>query len=184
MIYSILIFRDSKVVHFEDFQQSTEAQQSLLSFSPKSGPEVSHDHHLLMGMLSAASGIASMLSPGENLNRFESLSTPEYRLDFFETPTGYKFVVLSAPNPSVSRADVRAEFERLYSLLFVPLVVRNPLFDPTQLTGNLRSSHCHVFVDELRNHFQSLTRKQPADPADHSQAPQVMRHTLSQPSLI
>lgn len=155
-----------------------------MSFSPKDSTNTSNDHHLLIGMLSAVSGISAMLSPGNITNKVESLSTPEYRLDYFETITGYKFVVISEPNPSVPRADIRAEFERLYSLLFVPLVIRNPLFDPTKVSGNLRDSHCHVFVDELRNQFQSLTRKPAPETPYYPQAPQVMRPTSLQTSLI
>ena len=142
---------------------------------------------LVVGMLSAISGMVTMLSPGDSGNRFEGYSTPEYRLDFYETVTGYKFVVLSEPNPNVKSSEVRADFERLYSLLFVPLVIRNPLFNPRKLTGNLRDSFCHVFLDELRNHFHSLLNTQ-TDPVPNIPAPQAQfgyRQTFTaSPSLI
>ena len=154
MIYSVLIYRENKIVHFEELYKAGTDSPNLVSLSPKADSESVHNNHLMMGMLSAITGIVSMLSAGDPGNRFETLITPEYRLDYYETLTGYKFVVLSNAGNRASISAVRSEFERLYSLLFVPLVIRNPLFDPKHLTGNLNDSNCHVFIAELKHHFQ------------------------------
>ena len=158
MIYSLLIYRGKSIVHYEDFQAGTD-DNALLSFSPKvQDNNKQHNLRLIMGMIAGVTGMISMLSGPGSTNTFESFTTPEYRLDYYETVSGYKFVVMSPPNPHVDPVDVRADFDRLYSLLFVPLVIRNPLFDPVNPTGDLRHSHCLAFVEELRNHFRSLTR--------------------------
>ena len=183
MIYSILIYRDNKVIHFEEMIPVPSNSANLMAFSPKSNLPSGDSHHLLMGMVSAACGIASMLAPGEESNKFESLFTPEYRLDFFETVSGYKFLVLSAPTTTATREDVIGEFERLYNLLFVPLVIRNPLFNPSKLSGNLLDSSCHVFVQELRKHFQCFDRV-PAPPQLVPPRPLPAAPTFTQTSLI
>lgn len=169
MIFLIVIYRGNKIVHQEFFKQSTPPGNGgdLVSFSPKSGVDTTHNEKLLMGMLSAVNGIVAILASGDSSTKLEALSTPEYRLDYFETISGYTFVVLSKPS-SVDTAVVRAEFEKLYNLLFVPLVIRNPLYSPTQSTGSLYDANCQVFVEELRNHFQCL-RQPLGDEFFHSQ---------------
>lgn len=153
MIYSISIFKGRELVHHEPVHYKTAA----LDTDAKK---------LLVGMLSAVSGIVAMLSGSEPSAKFEVLTTSEYRIDYHETPTGYKFVVMSDLSLTLTRAEIRGEFDRLYKLLFVPLVVRNPFFKPNILTGDLRDSHCDVFISELRNHFQGFNRKPPIpDPA-------------------
>ena len=154
MILSVIIFRQNKIIHKEVFhnQDKSIVSTDLMAFSPKSSDESSNSDQLLMGMLSGVTGMVSMLSGG-TFSRFESFSTPEYRLDYYESLTGYTFVVLSSPS-LVESQIVQKELEKLYSLLFVPLVIRNPLFNPTQLTGSLLDSHCDVFISELRNQFQ------------------------------
>ena len=157
--------------------------------STKSSNGIRETNRFLMGMLSAVSGIVSMLSPGDESNKFETLSTSEYRLDFFESLTGYKFVVLSEPNDSISRFDVRAEFEKLYNLLFVPLVIRNPMFDPNALVGSLLEAKCDVFIEELRRHFQVFNRRlvlgstSPAS-TPNPPPPKVLTTTFQPHSLI
>lgn len=156
MIYSVIIYRNTKLVHHETLSRTRADDSNLLSFSPKSSNDLDHTYHLIMGMLSAVGGIVGLLSGGSQESRFETLLTAEYRLDYYDTISGYKFVVLSDPLTVLDEAAVRSDFERLYSLFFVPLVIRNPLFDPSRVSGNLNDSSCHVFVSELRNHFQSF----------------------------
>ena len=158
MIYSLLIYREKSIIHFEGFRLNDSSNDPLLSLSPKATDYKEHSLRLIMGMMSGLTGMIAMLSGPNSSSKFESFTTPEYRLDYYETVSGYKFVVMSPPNPHVSQVDIRADFDRLYSLLFVPLVIRNPLFDPEKPTGNLRDSHCLAFVEELRTHFRSLAR--------------------------
>ena len=166
------------MVHFEEFAQAHDTSTSLISFSPKSGQNKDERLRLVIGMLSAVGGMIGMLSGPESSNQFETYTTSEYRLDYFETVSGYKFVVMSSPNPYVTRTEVRADFDRLYQLLFVPLVIRNPLFDPKRISGDLRDSHCHVFLSELRTHFRSLT-KPGDDPVGHVRTPLVQTSQVS-----
>lgn len=160
MIYKILIYRGKKIIHVESLQSSASSDNLLISSSPKSCQDDNENVRLTIGMLAGIAGMVAMLSPSDVSNRFESYVTPEYRLDYFETVTGYIFVVLSDPREQVVNSEVRADFERLYNLLFVPLVIRNPLFDPKRFSGDLRDSNCDVFLSELRNHFHSLLKSE------------------------
>jgi hypothetical protein len=177
MIYSIIIYRDNDMIHTEWINRSSEDMSSLPSFSPKSSVKSSHSEKLVVGMLSAICGIVSMLSPDDIGNKFECFITPGYRLDYYETQTRYRFVVISEPDPTISISEVRGEFEKLYNLLFIPLVLRNPLFHPRALTGDLRESHCHAFVDELRTHFQSFSRGFSSSQITYAGSPQVPQIT-------
>ena len=148
MIYSVVIFRDNNIVHHERFVPDSE----------QSTHQSDHGDRLLLGMISAVRGIVGMLSADSPTNKFESLTTPEFRLDYYETQTGYGFAILSKAGLPVNPLEIRSEFEKLYNLLFIPLVIRNPLFHPRHLTGNLRDSSCFAFLGELKTHFQSFTR--------------------------
>ena len=152
MIYSVVIFRDNQIIHHERFGR--DMKQSLEAFQ--------HSEKLLLGMISAVRGIVGMLSADNPTNKFESLTTPEFRLDYYETLTGYSFVVLSQAGIPVNSSEIRSEFEKLYNLLFIPLVIRNPLFNPRNLSGDLRDSSCFAFLGELKNHFQSFSRSVPS----------------------
>jgi hypothetical protein len=147
MIYSISIFKGRYLIHQELFGDSQNA-------------DCTDSNKLLAGMTSAICGILSLLSSDGSQSKFEGFTTPEYRLDYFEASSGYTFIVVSDKNSTASRHDVRVEFERLYKLLFVPLVIRNPLFNPDSITGNLRDSQCSVFIGELRQHFRILKGNQ------------------------
>ena len=151
MIYSIVIFRDNQIIHHETLcKQNAESQKASRN-----------SEKLLLGMISAVRGIVSLLSGDNSGNKFECLSTPEFRLDYYETLTGYSFAVLSKAGIIVNSGELRLEFEKLYNLLFIPLVIRNPLFHPRKLSGDLRDSCCFAFVGELKNHFKSFTRDAP-----------------------
>lgn len=54
---------------------------------------------------------------------FTSYTTPQYKLHLFETPTGFKFVLLSDPTSDSLRFILR----QLYMGPFLEYVVRNPL---------------------------------------------------------
>lgn len=75
---------------------------------------------------------------------FTSYTTPQYKLHLFETPTGYKFVLLSDPTSDSLRFILR----QLYMGPFLEYVVRNPLV-------NLDSREEGIDNDQVR-HFWSL----------------------------
>lgn len=56
---------------------------------------------------------------------FTSYRTPTYKFHLFETPTNYRFVLLSDP----SSDSLRFVLRQIYTGPFVDYVVRNPLVD-------------------------------------------------------
>lgn len=69
-----------------------------------------------------------MSNPGTIADRddlFTSYRTPTYKFHLFETPTNYRFVLLSDP----SADSLRFVLRQLYTGPFIEYVVRNPLLD-------------------------------------------------------
>lgn len=57
---------------------------------------------------------------------FLSYKTSKYRLNYFETPSGVKFVLNT--DFSVNHPLVRDLLKNLYSQIFVEYVVKNPMY--------------------------------------------------------
>lgn len=58
-----------------------------------------------------------------DLNRFLSYRTGEYKLHYYETPTSMKFVMLS----DIKTQSLRVVLHQIWANLYVEYVVRNPL---------------------------------------------------------
>lgn len=56
------------------------------------------------------------------------LRTNKYALHHFETNTGLKFVVTS----DLETAPLSQELKDIYSNIYVPLIVKNPLINPRE----------------------------------------------------
>jgi hypothetical protein len=66
---------------------------------------------------------------------FTSFKTPSYKLHYFETLTGYRFILLSDP----SSDSLRFVLRQLYTGPFVEHVVRNPLIQMDDRTRGVDS---------------------------------------------
>lgn len=86
------------------------------------------DRKLVFGLLFSLKQFAQKLSPEEHTKGLKSLSTPSYTLHHFESVTGYRFVLNTVKIESVDLQDELHGFlGKLYSEVFVPLVVMNPV---------------------------------------------------------
>ncbi|KAJ1720430.1 TRAPP complex subunit bet5 [Coemansia erecta] len=67
---------------------------------------------------------------GGNPGGFMSFATNTYRLHYYESPTGVKFVV----NTDVATTNMQPALEMIYRNIYVEYVVKNPLFhvDPSK----------------------------------------------------
>lgn len=65
--------------------------------------------------------------------------TGSYTLHLYETPTGYRFVMLSDNDIS----DLKPQLRQIYSDIFVPYVIKNPLY---KLNSPIE---CELFVTKL-----------------------------------
>ena len=87
-------------------------------------------------------------SPVECDGTFKHYTTTAYKLHFFETPTGIKFVLLSEPKVD----SLVEELKKLYSL-YVDYVVKNPLYalgDPIE---------CQLFVDNVDSFIKKISKR-------------------------
>ena len=66
---------------------------------------------------------------------FTSFKTPSYKLHYYETQTGYRFILLSDP----SSDSLRFVLRQLYSGPFIEHVVRNPLVQMDDRTRGVDS---------------------------------------------
>mmetsp|Transcript_43240 Transcript_43240/g.78686 ORF Transcript_43240/g.78686 Transcript_43240/m.78686 type:complete len:148 (-) Transcript_43240:59-502(-) len=77
---------------------------------------------------------------------FVSYTTTQYKFHYFETLTGYRFVLTTDPTV----ADQQDLLRSIYTDLFVEHVVRNPMY---HLGEDV--SKCTIFVVKLRNCLQT-----------------------------
>uniref|UniRef100_A0AAX7VLH9 Trafficking protein particle complex subunit n=1 Tax=Astatotilapia calliptera TaxID=8154 RepID=A0AAX7VLH9_ASTCA len=77
---------------------------------------------------------------------FLSFQTSKYRLHYYETPSGLKFVL----NTDLSVTNARDTLQHIYSNLYVELIVKNPVCTSTQtLESELFSSRLDAFIRAL-----------------------------------
>ena len=74
-----------------------------------------------------------------------SYTTSTYKLHFHETPTGYKFVMLSDPNADSLRFVLR----QIYTGPFITHVVSNPLVEMDSRTEGIDNEQFRKAVDGL-----------------------------------
>lgn len=70
---------------------------------------------------------------GGDEDEFISYRTGEYKLHYYETPTGMKFVILTDTKTS---DNLRVVLHQIWANLYVEYVVRNPL-SPVEHPGGL-----------------------------------------------
>lgn len=83
------------------------------------------------------------MGPDQGFHRF---ATDAYACHQLETPTGYRFALLTDPGA----ADLRAPLWHLYSELFVGFGLRNPLYTPgTPITNAGFATEVERFLRSL-----------------------------------
>lgn len=100
----------------------------------------------MYGMIFSIKSLLSRLSTVSSKESFTSYSTSKYKLHFFETATGLKFVL----NTDTSVGNLTDTLRNIYSKVYVEYVVRNPLCK----TGEPIS--CDLFTSELDTYVKSL----------------------------
>ena len=80
---------------------------------------------LLFGLLFSLRRTATKMSPKDKPGMFSNLTASGYKLHFYQTITGYMFVLLTPSNAK----NLRNKLIQFYSQCFLPNVVMNPLYD-------------------------------------------------------
>jgi hypothetical protein len=64
------------------------------------------------------------MSPNGKPGIISSFTTSTYKMHFFQTATGYMFVLMTSPGVG----NLTAKFQKFFREVFLPTVVMNPLY--------------------------------------------------------
>lgn len=100
----------------------------------------------MYGMIFSIKSLLSRLSTNSKKEGFVSYKTSKYKLHFFESATGLKFVL----NTDVSVGNLSEALWHIYSKIYVEYVVKNPLCKPGEwITSDLFSSELDSYIQSL-----------------------------------
>ncbi|KAG8728299.1 TRAPP subunit bet5 [Ceratobasidium sp. 428] len=99
---------------------------------------------LVYGVLLSLRHMAQKLS-GRPDEAFSSYTTSTYKLHYFETMSGYKFIMLTDPSADALRFILR----QIYTGPFIEHVVRNPLSELDSRTRGIDNPHFRAATDKL-----------------------------------
>eukprot|EP00762_Andalucia_godoyi_P005157 ANDGO_03922.mRNA.1 Trafficking protein particle complex subunit 1 len=102
-------------------------------FRPRKTNSDVEDQKLMYGMYYSLRAFCKTISPIPGCAGFSSYSTKKYKLSYFETLSGYKFILTTDPGAG----DLKEVFQYLYGTIFVENVTMSPRFVPGgSLDGN------------------------------------------------
>ncbi len=96
------------------------------------------DQKLMYGLIYSLKTFVKGIAPKEG-ETFQSFNTSTYKLHFFESPTGFKFIFLTDTNAG----DLDSHLVEIYTKFFVPFVISNPLYELH------KKVNCYLFTENL-----------------------------------
>ncbi|ESO02365.1 hypothetical protein HELRODRAFT_161625 [Helobdella robusta] len=135
-IYNIYIFnRAGTCLYYHEWNRKK-----------RSGMSQEEEFKLMFGMLFSLKSFVSRLSPTDQIQGLSSYRTSQYKLNFYETPSGLKIIL----NTDFSVGNIKDTLHQLYSQVFVEYVVKNPICDQDQpIKSELFNSKLDEFVKSL-----------------------------------
>ncbi|KAH8118981.1 TRAPP complex subunit bet5 [Phellopilus nigrolimitatus] len=114
---------------------------------PSQGSALSFDEEakLVYGVILSLRNLMKKLSKRDE--SFTSYRTSAYKMHLYETPTLYKFVLLSDPKADASA--VRFALRQIYAGPFLEYVVRNPLMPMDSRDQGIDNEYFRASVDRL-----------------------------------
>jgi hypothetical protein len=87
---------------------------------------------LVYGVLFSLKQMIPSLSPADQIveEGIRSLSTKAFTLHSFESPTGYRFALVTAVATPQLQVEARAALEKIFAEVFVDLVMLDPSYKP------------------------------------------------------
>ena len=99
----------------------------------------------MFGFLFSLKQTVAKLSPKKG-GGFYACSTSNYRLHYFETASGLRFVLTT----DLAATDMREALRHVYSQIYVETVTKNPLYTPGEPIT------CPAFTQTLERYMMSL----------------------------
>ena len=78
---------------------------------------------LMYGMIFSMKSFTQKMSPMDMKTGFQNIQTSRYKLHYYETPSGLKFIM----NTDLTVDNMRVHLHQMYSSIYVEYVVKNPL---------------------------------------------------------
>ncbi|XP_041354123.1 trafficking protein particle complex subunit 1-like [Gigantopelta aegis] len=85
--------------------------------------EKDQEYKLMYGMIVSIKSFVSRISPYDMKDGFQTFKTNKYKLHFYETPSGLKFIM----NTDLSVPNIKDVLQQIYSSIYVEYVIKNPL---------------------------------------------------------
>ena len=103
----------------------------------------------MYGMIFSLKSLISRLSITSAKEGLVGYTASNYKLHYFETPTGFKFVM----NTDTSVGNIQDVLRNIYAKIFVEYVVRNPVARPGEAVDS------ELFAAKLDDYVQDLSFK-------------------------
>ena len=113
---------------------------------PAGVKDMKEEHKLMFGFLFSLKQLVGKMSPKKG-GGFYACSTNAYKLHYFETASGLRFVLTT----DLAAADMREALRYIYSQIFVEYLTKNPLYQPGELIS------CPLFIQKLGLYLDSLS---------------------------
>lgn len=138
-IYNLYLFdRNCTCLYYKEWQRQKEA-----------GISKDEEFKLMYGMIFSIKSLISRLSVTSAKEGLIGYTASNYKLHYFETPTGFKFVM----NTDMSVDNIQDVLRNIYARIFVEYVVRNPVALPGQPVKS------ELFIAKLDEYVQNLSFK-------------------------
>ncbi|KAI0743923.1 snare-like protein [Daedaleopsis nitida] len=124
---------------------TSQLQSPIAPLPPQPTSNLSFDEEakLVYGVVLSLRNMIKKLSGKDE--QFVNYQTSTYKLHLYETPSGYKFVMLSDPNADSLRFVLR----QIYSGPFLEYVVRNPLVEMDCKERGIDNEYFRMSTDRL-----------------------------------
>ncbi|KAJ1621266.1 trafficking protein particle complex subunit 1 [Pavlovales sp. CCMP2436] len=136
MIYNIYIYNKHGVcLLYHEWKRANRSADSAAA-----------DQKLMFGFLFSLKQIVSKLTPDNGMPGFHSCSTNKFKLNYYETATGLRFILNTDPQSG----DMRECLRHIYSNVYVEFASKNPLYKLGEPLNN------ELFVAALDKYARSL----------------------------